>query len=337
MYKTLLFVIGLTLVVQHSIGQQKSQKVIIDCDPGIDDAIALIVALESSQLEIIGITTVFGNVETSLATENAMRILDITGRNIPVFEGAKRPLYAKPLVPPDYVHGNDGLGNVDYPGSAKKPENEPAAGFIVNAVKKNPGEISVLTLGPMTNLALAAKLDPHLPQYVKQVIVMGGAVSVPGNVTPVAEANIMGDPHAADIVFTSPMNVTMIGLDVTTKVIINEIHLSQIKTGSRAYGDFIYDISQFYMDFYRSTGVNGMYAHDPTAVAYLLKPELFATVNAPVRVVTQGIATGETIMAYNEFTARQDPWKEQPKVKVATGVDSDQILKVFNDILSGTK
>ena len=120
MYKTLLFVIGLTLVVQHSIGQQKSQKVIIDCDPGIDDAIALIVALESSQLEIIGITTVFGNVETSLATENAMRILDITGRNIPVFEGAKRPLYAKPLVPPDYVHGNDGLGNVDYPGSAKK-------------------------------------------------------------------------------------------------------------------------------------------------------------------------------------------------------------------------
>ncbi len=337
MRKTMLFLIILMFVADHLSCQQKRRKVIIDCDPGIDDAIALIAALESPELEIIGITTVFGNVETSRATGNAMRILDITGRNIPVYEGADRPLYAEPPVPPDYVHGKDGLGNVGYPESAKTPESITAATFIADAVRNNPNQITVLTLGPLTNLALAAKLEPNLAKLVNQVVVMGGAVSVPGNVTPVAEANIKGDPHAADIVFTLPMNVTMIGLDVTTKVIINEQHLSQIKADSRAYGDFIYNISRFYLDFYRSSGVNGMYAHDPTAVAYLLKPELFTTVHAPVRVVTSGIAIGETIMAHNTFTANQDAWNEQPEVKVATGVDSARILKLFYDIFTGIK
>lgn len=319
---------------QSSFSQHTSKKVIIDCDPGIDDAIALILALESPQLEVIGITTVFGNVQTSQATMNAFRVLELTDRRLTVYEGAKKPLFAELGFLPDYVHGKDGLGNIDYPVPKEKAGALSAAEFMVSTLRKNPGEISILTLGPLTNLALALALEPELPDLVAEVVVMGGAVTVPGNVTPVAEANMKGDPHAADIVLTSPMNVSMIGLDVTTRVIINDIHLKQLKNSSQKYGAFIFDISQFYMDFYKSTGVNGMYAHDPTALAYLIDPDWFTVKKAPVRVVTEGMAMGETIMAHNNFTAGQGPWVNKPKIKIAVNVEVDKVLYWFGEVLS---
>lgn len=317
-----------------SLAQHAPKKVIIDCDPGIDDAIALILALESQQLEVIGITTVFGNVSTSQATKNTFRILTLTGKKIPVYEGAKEPLYAEPGIPPDYVHGKDGLGNIDYPNPEQTAEALSAAEFMVSTLRENPGEISILTLGPLTNLALALTLEPELPDLVAEVVVMGGAVTVPGNVTPVAEANMKGDPHAADIVLTSPMNVSLIGLDVTTRVIINDIHLKQLRNDSQTYGTFVFNISKFYMDFYKSTGVNGMYAHDPTAVAYIVNNEWFTTKKAPVRVVTEGIATGQTIMAHNDFTAGQEPWKNKPEISIAVNVEVDRVLNWFREVLS---
>lgn len=324
----------LIVCIQSSFSQHTPKKVIIDCDPGIDDAIALILALESQQLEVIGITTVFGNVRTSQATINAFRILELTNRKLPVYEGAKKPLFTEPGIPPDYVHGKDGLGNIDYPVPEQTTGEMSAAEFMVSTLRENPGEISILTLGPLTNLALALTLEPELADLAAEVVVMGGAVTVPGNVTPVAEANMKGDPHAADIVLTSPMNVSMIGLDVTTRVVINDFHIEQLKNVSQTYGTFIFDISQFYMDFYKSTGVNGMYAHDPTAVAYLIAPDWFTITKAPVRVVTEGIAIGETIMAHNEFTAGQGPWNNKPEVTIAGNVDVDRVLNWFREVLA---
>lgn len=317
--------------------QFSPKKVIIDCDPGVDDAIALILAIESPQLDVIGITTASGNVHVTKGTKNALRIVELTQTDIPVFIGAEEPLYIEPGKPPDYVHGADGLGNVNFPEPFVEPNQKPAACFIAEKIREEPGEITLLAVGRLTNVALALALEPRLTDLVNELVVMGGAVHVPGNVTPVAEANIHGDPHAADIVFTSFSRITMIGLDVTTKVIIDEKYLTRIKQEVPIYGDFISKVSQFYINFYKSTGVNGMYAHDPTAVAYMLNPGLFSTVKAPIRVITDGKAIGETVMAHNTFTANQEPWREKPLINIAVEVDDDEVLNLFYNILANKK
>ena len=161
-------------------------KVIIDTDPGVDDALAVVLAFRSPDLEILGLTTIFGNVETELATQNALRLVEMSGKSIPVAQGAVKPLYMKKLDPPDFVHGKDGFGNVDLPPPTGRPIAQPAAAFIVETVMAHPGEVTLVVLGPMTNIALALALEPELPQYVKAVVAMGGVLEVMGNVSPVA-------------------------------------------------------------------------------------------------------------------------------------------------------
>ncbi|MEM7014018.1 MAG: nucleoside hydrolase, partial [Verrucomicrobiota bacterium] len=272
------------------------RKIIIDTDPGVDDAMAILFALRCPELEVIGLTTVFGNVDVDLATENALRLVEFEdlGQQLPVARGAEDPLEIPFRGPADFVHGADGLGDIDHPKPSLKPIATTAAEFIVESIMSHPGEVTLVPIGPLTNLALALELEPKIASYVDEVVMMGGAAKTSGNVSPVAEANIHCDPHAADKVFTTDWPVTMIGLDVTTKVITDEAFLTRLRD-SRA-GDFIFRISRFYQAFHEKVyDLSGLHTHDPSAIAYLIRPEFFKTATGAIRVPTDGLAMGQTI------------------------------------------
>jgi len=313
----------------------QSRKVIIDCDPGIDDAMAVILAMQYSGFEILGITTVFGNASLLQGTNNALRIVELSGKNIPVYQGAEKPLTVPQAPPPVFVHGNDGLGNTNQPGPKIKAQQKSAARFIVDMAKSYPGLVTILAIGRLTNLAEAIKLDTNLTRNVKEVVLMGGTLYVPGNVSPVAEANVSGDPHAADIVFTAGWKVTMIGLDVTTKVKLNDNILLRIKDKNTRYGAFIFLITRFYMNFHKIVNhiEGGFYVHDPSAVMYLIDSSLFKTKMGPIRVVTEGIAIGQTIMPAYDYQLKLQPWMDKPVVTAATDVEVELFLKIFETLM----
>ena len=197
-------------------------RVIYDTDPGVDDAMALYYALAHPDIEVVGVTTTFGNVTVEQAACNALYLLAIAGRGqIPVTQGVAAPLVKASEAPPDHIHGADGLGNLPQRvATHNQLDARTSAQFIVDMARQHPGEITVVAVGPLGNLALALAIEPALPQLLRQVIIMGGAVLEPGNVSPVAEANIWNDPHAADIVFTAGFDLTMVGLDETHQVIL---------------------------------------------------------------------------------------------------------------------
>jgi len=314
----------------------QAHKIIFDGDPGIDDAMALVLALQSPEIDILGITTMFGNVTLQQATSNALRIVEISGRHIPVYMGADKPLKVPLRPPPDFVHGKDGLGNTNQPAPSIAAAAISAAQFMVNAAKAFPGQITIVAVGRLTNIAHAMQLDSNFVSNVKNLVVMGGALRTPGNVTPVAEANIYGDPHAADMVFTAPWQVTMIGLDVTQIVKIDDELLLRIKNNNHRYGSFLYDISRFYMNFHKNVDhvEGGFYVHDPSAVMYLLDSSLFNTKKGPVRVVTEGIAIGQTIMPAYDFQLDLPAWKGYPGVTAATAVDTKRFLHIFETVMT---
>jgi purine nucleosidase len=315
--------------------QAQSQKVIIDCDPGIDDATALILALQFSRFEIVGITTVFGNASLEQGTKNALRVVELSGKTIPVYKGAGKPLSVPLDPPPDFVHGKDGLGDTHQPEPKLSPQEKSAAQFLVDITKQYPGQITLLAVGRLTNLAQAIRLDSNFTRNVKEVVLMGGSLHTPGNVSPVAEANIAGDPHAADIVFTARWKVTMIGLDVTQKVKLNDDILLRIKNRNSRYGAFLFSITRFYMNFHQKVNhiEGGFYVHDPSAVMYLIDPTIFKMKKGPVRVVTEGIAIGQTIMPAYDYQLELPAWKNQPFVSAAVNVDVNRFLQRFEAIM----
>ncbi|GAB4439232.1 MAG: nucleoside hydrolase [Anaerolineae bacterium] len=308
-----------------------SKKIIIDTDPGIDDAMAILLALKSPEIELVGLTTIFGNVYTPLATQNALRLVEFAGRpDIPVAHGAEAPLITPLEAVADFVHGRDGLGNVNLPPPQGQPIAKAAAQFMVETVMAQPGEITLVPIGPLTNLALALALEPRLAQNVAEVVVMGGAVTVNGNVNPAAEANIINDPHAADRVFTAGWPVTMVGLDVTLQTIMSDDYMAALNASGSPTAEFIYAISRFYRDFHYDThGLAGMHTHDPSAIAYVLDPTLFTTVRGPVRVATEGIAAGQTLLDRFQNWRDSNPWTNQPAVNVCLEVDSERLLALY--------
>jgi|GEM_PF-4704719 len=185
-----------------------SQKIIIDTDPGIDDALAILFAFAHPGLDVVGLTTVFGNVPVSLATENALRLVELAGVDVPVAPGAAKPLLISPRGHADFVHGEDGFGNTHTPHSSREARKQGAAEFIVEQVRSAPDAVTLVPVGPLTNIALALKLAPDICEKTR-VVLMGGAVNEPGNCSPVAEANIWQDPHAAEIVFAAKWHVTL--------------------------------------------------------------------------------------------------------------------------------
>lgn len=274
-------------------------KVIFDTDPGVDDAMALLFLHAAAQVELIGITTTFGNGTIETTTRNALYIAERFGIAAPVAQGAGVPLVGEAGDPPHFVHGHNGLGDIELPTTlSRQPDPRPAHRLIIDLIRANPGEVEIVAVGRMTNLALALREDPGIAALVKQVVIMGGAFGIDGvlgNVTPAAEANIWGDPLAADEVTGAAWPLTMVGLDVTQKTRMPTEYLRTIADEAGEAGRFIWDISRFYEDFHQKGGVDSIFVHDSSAVAYLLDPTLFEIRRGEIRVVSEGLAFGQTI------------------------------------------
>ena len=321
-----------------------TKKVIYDTDPGIDDAMALLFLEGAADVELVGITTVLGNHRIDVTTRNALFLKQLFKLSAPVAKGAGKPLVLEERDPPTYVHGDNGLGDIAIPETLDVEAHPlPAHRFIIETVRANPHEISIVAVGRMTNLALALREDPEIAGLVKEIIIMGGAFGYrghSGNVTPVAEANIIGDPHAADEIFAASWPIVVVGLDVTQEAIMSTAYLERLRDEAGDWGQFIWDVSRFYENFYRSaTGFDGIPVHDSSAVAYLLDPSLFTTRGGPIRVVTEGIAIGQTIQAPN--TRRFPPgnaWEGRPEHLICIDGDADRFLKLYFDtIIDGAR
>ncbi|HKD48224.1 MAG TPA: nucleoside hydrolase [Rhizomicrobium sp.] len=272
------------------------RRVIIDTDPGVDDAFALLLAMRSPELHIEGITPVAGNVPLDLTLPNALRMVDIAGRSdIPVAAGARGPLERR-LVTATYAHGENGLGGAVFPAPKSKPIAEPASVFIQRIVNKYPGEVTLLTLGPQTNVATALASDPGLAKLIKGVVMMGGSLSG-GNVTPSAEFNIYVDPEAARIVFQSGIPLFMVGLDVTRKTALTEAHLRRLEAAGTPVSKAAATIARNTIDHNRAQGfLGGPNMHDPLAMAAFLNPSLLTWKDYYVDIETKGeLTAGETV------------------------------------------
>jgi inosine-uridine nucleoside N-ribohydrolase len=273
-------------------------RILIDTDPGVDDAMAILLALASPELEIAGITTVFGNSRNvALLTQNACALLELAKRTgIPVAMGAEGPLLEANKRSLSNIHGSNGLGDAVLPAPQIRPLEMTAAEFIVQTCVSNAHDITLITIGPLTNIALALRLQPDLPSIAKAIVIMGGAVSTPGNVTPVVEANVYDDPEAAKIVLNAGWQVTLASLDITHQVALDQLYLESLRQLGNQAGQFLFEATRPYLKTYLDLGRPGMYAHDVHAVMALLFPQIYTSRHAYVDVETAGTLTrGQTI------------------------------------------
>src|SRR5258706_3169537 len=342
-------------------------RVIIDTDPGVDDALALLLAMRSPELKIEAITAVAGNVPLALTLPNALRMVEIAGRtDIPVAAGAKSPLMRR-LVTAAYAHGENGLGGAVFPEPKTKPVPEPAAIRIRQVVMKFPVEVTLLTIGPLTNIATALNADPDLAGMVRSLVMMGGSLSG-GNITPAAEFNVYVDPEAARIVFQSGIPVTMVGLDVTRKTSLTEDHVRQLQAGQNPVSQAAASIARNATEHNRQRGfVVGPNMHDSLAVAGFLDPSVLQLKEYYVDVETMGELTAGETLGYspNAGDLRRQPGMEKdagalnmpirgsaatlggirtspvlrdkfvPNASVAVGVDSAKFFDLLIGRLSG--
>jgi inosine-uridine nucleoside N-ribohydrolase len=296
-------------------------RFILDCDPGHDDAIALLLALGSPELELLGVTTVSGNQTLEKTTANAIRVLDHLGRTgMTVAAGAGRPLVRERYVA-DYVHGETGLDGPELPPPAREPVPEHAIEFI--AARASEAPLTLVPTGPLTNVALFLARYPELQHRIERVVLMGGAIAE-GNVTPAAEFNIWADPEAAERVFQSGLDVTMVGLDVTHKALFRQEHADRLAAAGTA-GRLVADLYGFYVQFHQSQyGWNGTPVHDAVAVAHVIDPSILETKDRGVIVDTgPELSRGRTYV---------DLWRRagwEPNCHVATDIDSARFLDLL--------
>ncbi|KJZ05323.1 MULTISPECIES: nucleoside hydrolase [Halomonas] len=312
-----------------------STPIIFDTDPGVDDAQAIAIALRHPDIELLGMTTTFGNVDIETATHNALLLGEIAGQPVPVAQGSACPM-VKPRHPaPKHIHGDNGLGNITLPEVKGQADARSAAQFIVDTVRQRPGEVSLVAVGPLGNLAAALQLDPEITRLVKQVVIMGGSIREGGNVTPVAEANIFNDAHAAQRVLTADWPLTLVGLDVTHRCILTPEHMARIEAGQGELGKILAGSYDFYRAFYREAlGIDGCCPHDSVALAWLLRPDLFETTRGHLGVVTEGPAEGQTILAPEGRGFIADRWSQTPVVNVCMGVDGKAVSDWIADTLA---
>ncbi len=285
------------------------QKIIIDTDPGQDDAAAIIMALASpAELEVLGICAVAGNVPLTLTSRNVRIVCELCGRpDVPVFEGAQKPL-ARPLITAEHVHGKTGLDGPDLPEPQMAVRPQHAADFIIETLLREPaGTVTLCTLGPLTNVALALRKEPAIAARVKRLVMMGGGFFEGGNITPAAEFNIYVDPEAAAEIFASGIPVTMMPLDLTHRLLTHERRVERLKAiGTRpaiALAQMLEFFERFDVEKY---GSDGGPLHDPAVIAWLLKPELFQGRDCNVEIETQSPLTlGMTVVDWWRVSGRK--------------------------------
>jgi purine nucleosidase len=321
-------------------------KVIIDTDPGTDDALAIMLALNSPELDVRAITVVPGNVTLEMGLDNALRMVSLANRcDIPVAAGAHHPLFQK-LITAQFWHGKNGLANVELPPGKCKVDPTFGPDLIIKLVHASPHEITLVPVGPLTNIALAVEKDPSIVPLVKEVIIMGGSISG-GNVNAAAEANIYNDPEAAQIVFQAGWNsLTMSGLEVGNQALFTSSHLAELEKTHGPINDFISSVLKYLVALTLQYGGKGAPMYDPSAVAIAIDPSLVKTSEMRVDVETEGkFARGETVANRQGYVERNvlhgDHYeiegmdKVTPNTKVCVDVDGDRFLKLFISRIQG--
>lgn len=320
------------------------RRIILDTDPGIDDAMAILLTLRSPEIKIEAITPVSGNVPLELTLPNALRLVEIAGRtDIPIAAGASVPL-VRNLITATYAHGENGLGGVDFPAPSIKPAKESATEIIRRIVRSNPAEISIVAIGPLTNVATALRADPELAGMIPAIVLMGGSLSG-GNVTPAAEFNFYVDPEAARIVFHSGIPITMVGLDVTRKVQLREEHVAALEAGKNPSSQAAGRIMRSTLERYRKTGFpGGPTMHDPLALASMIDPGVVTLQDYFVDIETSGEITAGESVAYRRLPIRHSAPLEaaaparasapvdetfKPNARVAVDVDAERFLRLL--------
>ncbi|MCX5494342.1 nucleoside hydrolase [Kaistia dalseonensis] len=308
-------------------------KVIFDTDPGVDDAMALLFLHFAPEVDLVGITTTLGNGSIDTTTRNVLYLTERFGIDAPVARGPDTTLLGDAPAPADFVHGKNGLGDIDLPATVgRTADPRPAFQFIIDTVRANPGEIAIVAVGRMSNLALALRADPEIAGLVKQVVIMGGGFGYfgnLGNVSPAAEANIHGDALAADEVMGGAWPITVVGLDVTQRTNMTTEFLKALADDGGEAGRFIWDITRFYEDFHHKSGVPNIFVHDSSAVAYLLQPSLFKTRTGAIRVITEGLAIGQTIQKPDGRGFPPSPWDGRPSQTICVDVDSEGLRDLY--------
>ena len=307
------------------------KKIIIDCDPGIDDSLALLYALKHPEIEVVAITIVAGNVPLELGLENAFRVLERVNRlDIPIYAGASQPL-ERDFVSAQDTHGMDGLGETYLPRTSQvQVQNEDAAHFLADYFE-NPTSTSLIAIGPLTNVAQALVLNPGLGQNMERFVSMGGAYKSHGNCSPVAEYNYWCDPHAAQIVYANlGIEIEMVGLDVTRQIVLTPNHLEYLRQIAPELAAYVEQITRFYFDFHwKYEGIVGCVINDPLAIGHFLDGSLCQGFAAYVDVVTESIAMGQTVIDAYDFYHRD------ANARVLTEVDSRGFFVSFIASLTG--
>jgi purine nucleosidase len=308
-------------------------KLVLDGDYGIDDSLAALYLCHQPDVEILAVGSVHGNAAADTAARNALSVLAIGGRpDVPVAVGAARPL-AQAVNISSMVHGDDGLGGhaPELP-RGRRPVDVPAAVQLVQTVRAHPGECTVVATGPLTNLALALMLDTDLVSLVAGVVIMGGTIDHPGNISPYAEANIAHDPEAAQLVLSAAWPVTQVGLDVTMPTWMGPQELARIASSDTRTGRFVWTILQHYLEFYASRHDRaGCPLHDPTAALIALDPTLASWFEAPVEVELHSAQSRGMLLVDRREFAASERVEGTPMVKLATRLDSERLIARFLD------
>jgi inosine-uridine nucleoside N-ribohydrolase len=294
--------------------------IVIDCDPGHDDAIAILLALASPEVELIGVTTVAGNQTLDKTTRNALVTLEVGGRSdIPVGAGADAPL-RRTLRTAAHVHGESGLDGPELPEPSARPVDAHAADFLADRIEAG---VVLVPTAPLTNVALMLERHPDVRGRLERIVWMGGAIGQ-GNITPAAEFNAFVDPEAAAAVFASGIPITMIGLDVTHKALFTRAHAGRVRDAGRA-GRFVAELSDFFQGFHeRSYGFEGSPIHDAMAVAHVVDPTLVTTCHANVAVETSSeLCDGRTVVDLRGVTGRE------PTAEVGVDVEAERFLELL--------
>ncbi len=301
------------------------KRILIDTDPGIDDSAAILLALASPELKVQGLSVVHGNCSVDQGVINALSILELAAaEDIPVARGCALPLVQPSLLAPE-THGQSGLGYATLPPPRTRPLAQHACDFLIERVLAAPAELTIVAIGPLTNLALALRKEPRFAGAVKELFVMGGAIRHQGNTTPLAEFNIYVDPHAAHIVFHSGIPITLVPLDVTYQCILTEAHLRKLEEVPSPIPAFLRQATRFYMEFHdQYQGIQGCVINDPLALALAFEPDLCYYEALYVDVdISGGVCMGKTFADFYHMMGKP------ANMKVALGVRAEAFLDLF--------